>query len=313
MYNRIMKGVSFLKCIFIYNPVSGRGVVDSDLGYVIKMLHKKYDRVDVFESKSPDDVTNIARNACLEYDAIIFSGGDGTFNDIARGVASQSVRPPLGYIPTGTANDNARNLGIKRNVKKAVKTIISGKTIKHDVGMINDDYFMYALAMGACTKTPYTTEHKAKKILGRLAYVGNGINEFFTTPLSFVKVVTENDSLDIECPLLLVMNSKSVGGISFNRYGHLNDGTFDIIIIKDDTSRGRINILSTFIYGLFGKKWKKGAIFLTSSEFTIDVPDDVTWCVDGQKGPNGKITVKNLKGHLEIFVPKGKKKGEKDV
>lgn len=300
-----------MKCIYIYNPVSGRGVYDSDLGYIIKTLHKKYDSVDVRESKSPGDITQIASEACGVYDAIIFSGGDGTFNDVARGVAAQSVRPPLGYIPMGTGNDNARNLGIKRNVKKAVKTIISGKTIKHDVGMINDDYFMYVLAMGACTKTPYTTEHKAKKILGRWAYVANGINEFFTTPLSFVKVTTENDSFDIECPLLLVMNSKSVGGISFNRYGHLNDGTFDIIIIKDDTSKGRFNILSTFIYGLFGKKWKRGAIFLKSSEFTVDVPSDVTWCVDGQKGPSGKIIVKNLKGHLEIFVPKGKKNGVK--
>ena len=142
------------------------------------------------------------------YDAIIFSGGDGTFNEVARGVASQSRRPPLGYIPTGTTNDNARNLNIKRNVRKAVKTILEGKTIKHDVGMINDDYFMYVLATGACTATPYTTEHDAKKILGRLAYVANGVEEFFKAPMSDVKIVTEHETIDIKCPLLLIMNSK---------------------------------------------------------------------------------------------------------
>lgn len=296
-----------MKCIYIYNPVSGRGVGEYMLGYIIKNLHKKYDSVDVRQSKSSSDLIELARAACSSYDAIIFSGGDGTFNDVARGVASEARRPPLGYIPTGTANDNARNLGIKRNLRKAIKTILAGKTIKHDVGMINGDYFMYVLAFGACSATPYKTEHKVKKILGSFAYLSYGINEFFTTPVSFVKVKTETDDIEMECPLLLVMNSKSVGGITFNRYGHLNDGTFDIIIIKDDNAKGRFNILQTFIYGLFGRRWKKSAIFLKSSEFTITVPDDITWCVDGQKGPNGEITVKNLKGHLEIFVPRGKK------
>lgn len=296
-----------MKCIYIYNPVSGRGVDDYKLGYIIKNLHKKYDSVDVYQSKSPSDLTRLAKEACGKYDAIIFSGGDGTFNNVARGVSSQEVRPPLGYIPMGTSNDNARNLGIKKNVKKAVRTILAGKTMKHDVGMINDDYFMYVLAMGACTATSYTTEHKAKKILGRFAYVKAGLNEFFTTPVSYVKVTTESDTVEIMCPLLLVMNSKSVGGISFNRYGHLNDGTFDIIIIKDDTSKGRLNILQTFIYGLFGRRWKKSAIFLKSSEFKIEVSDEVVWDVDGEKGPTGVINVKNLKGHLEIFVPRGTK------
>ena len=36
----------------------------------------------------------------------------------------------------------------------------------------------------------------------------------------------------MEVPLLLVVNSINVGGMAFNRYGHLNDGLFDIILVR---------------------------------------------------------------------------------
>lgn len=299
-----------MKCIYIYNPNSGRGIDSRKLNYIVSTLKKKYDVVDVVASKSSQDLTQIAQKACKEYDAIIFSGGDGTFNDVARGVSSEPHRPPLGYIPMGTGNDNARNLKIKINVRKALKTILQGKTMMHDVGVMNGHYFMYVAGVGVCTATSYTTKQSAKKLLGRLAYVRDGLDEFFNTPVSYVKVTTENEIVEMASPLLLVMNSKGVGGIQFNRYGHLNDGTFDIIIIKDDPTKGRMNILSTFINGLLGYRWKKSAVFLRSREFTVEVGEHVTWVLDGQKGPDGVATFHNLQEHLEIFVPKGKKKGK---
>ena len=51
-------------------------------------------------------------------------------------------------------------------------------------------------------------------------------------------------------------------------------------------------------------------IFKANSK--IEVNKKATWCVDGEEGPKGNIEVENLKGHLEIYVPKNKiKKGKK--
>ena len=47
------------------------------------------------------------------YDVIVCSGGDGTLNEIVSAVAGYStVKPPIGYIPSGSTNDFARSLGI---------------------------------------------------------------------------------------------------------------------------------------------------------------------------------------------------------
>lgn len=295
-----------MKCVFIYNPKSGRGKILKKLDYIVSTLKQKFELVDVYESKSANDVTEKVKEFAKEYDAIIFSGGDGTFNNITCGLASEEVRPVLGYIPSGTANDIARNLGISRNVKKALKSIIDGAIFMHDVGKINDSYFMYVATIGACTGTSYTTKHTAKKFLGRLAYIKDGLDEFFKTPVSNIKYISEEKTLETTSPLLLVMNSKSVGGMSFNKYGHLNDGLFDVIFVNNDKTKGRLNIIWTFIYGLLGGRWKKCANLVRSKKFTIEVDNSVTWCVDGEEGPKGTVNIENLKGHLRIYVPKKK-------
>lgn len=302
-----------MRCIFIYNPISGRGKVFRYLEYIEKTLKKKFDEVVVYESKSSSDIKEVAEKSCQEFDAIVFSGGDGTFNDIVCGVSKSPIRPPLGYIPLGTGNDNSRNLRIPRNVKKALKIILEGETISHDIGKINDTYFTYVVALGACTGTSYTTRQKAKKILGRLAYVNNGINEFFSPNVKKVRIHANDTIIDTTVPLILIMNTISVGGMPFNRYGHLNDGKFDIVLINNGPAYGRLNIVFFFLLGLLGfRRSKRHSVTIQSNKIFIEVDDESTWCVDGEKGPNGSITIENLHNHIKIFAPKRKARRQKN-
>ncbi len=300
-----------MKCLFIYNPKSGRGKILKHLDYVVRELKKLYKNVDVYESKSSDDFIQNVRYASDKYDVIIFSGGDGTFNNVASGISRCEIRPILGYIPAGTACDIARNLKIPRNIKKALRVIKNGYTIKHDVGMINDDYFMYVIGIGACTGTSYTTKSTSKKFLGRLAYLKDGIDEFLHSPVNDVRIIIGNEVIEKRVPLLLILNTMSVGGIPFNRYCHLNDGLFDIVLINDGTNKGRFNILNYFLSGIFGVKNKKSAITYSASEFKVEVKENLNWCVDGEKGPVGNIIIKNLHEHLTIYAPKVKMKSKK--
>lgn len=297
-----------MKCFFIYNPESGRGKVKAKLNYIVNKLHKVYEVVDVYESKSSDNIKDIVKNVGSNYDSIIFSGGDGTFNHVCQGVCELDKRPSLGFIPTGTANDNARNLKIPLNIKGALRVILGQKTIMHDVGRINGNtYFMYVCALGACTGTPYTTRQKAKKILGKLAYIRNGLDEFFSPIVNDVTISCNGQKLSAKCPLLLVMNTITVGGIPFNRYGHLNDGLFDVVLVNDGYGYGRFNIIRYFLRGIFGFRKKRSAVFVRSNHIDIEIKDDLVWDLDGERGPSGNITIECLEKYLKIFVPKRKK------
>lgn len=292
-----------MRCIFLYNPKSGKGRIIYKLKYIKKTLEKKFDEVVLYGTKSTEDTIEMAKKACSDFDAVIFSGGDGTFNDVTCGVASQERRPILGYIPSGTVNDIARNLKISRNIKKALKVIVEGHTVFHDVGKINDRYFMYVSAIGTFTGVSYRTKHDVKKIFGQLAYAFDGLKDLVNPTLSTIKLKTENEEVIIDTPLLLVLNSISVAGIPFNKDGHLNDGKFDIIVVKKGVYKGLLNILRLFVLGILRLRRHHCINHYRSSSFTIEVEGQPQWTVDGEAGPKGSVKITNYHNYLQIYIP----------
>ena len=74
---------------------------------------------EAFLSKGPGDVTRIVHELCenglskaSSVLRIIILGGDGTFNEALQGITDFDC-VEIGYIPTGSSNDLARDLGIK--------------------------------------------------------------------------------------------------------------------------------------------------------------------------------------------------------
>jgi len=293
-----------MKCIFIYNPNSGKGKIKKKLSLIHKMLSKKYEYVEIYATKSGDDTIKIAHESCKEFDAIIFSGGDGTFNDVLTGISSSEKRPIIGYIPSGTVNDIARNLNIPRNIKKALEIVLEQNYIYHDVGMINNNYFMYVSAIGTFTGVSYRTKQQLKKVLGKVAYALDGIKDIINPKISKITIKTENTIMETKYPLILVLNSISVGGMRINKEGHLNDGKFDIIIVKNGISKGLFNIVKLFLFGVRKKSNAKHFTYLSSSEFEIIADDECVWCIDGEAGPKGSVKIKNLHNHIKIFTRK---------
>ncbi len=293
-----------MNCIFIYNPNSGKGKIVKYLDYITKTLKSKFDEVTLYATKSGEDTRLQASLACGKYDVLVFSGGDGTVNDIITGISVNENRPILGYIPSGTVNDISKNLRISRNPKKAVRNIVDGDIINHDVGMINDNYFMYVSAVGTFTGVSYRTAQHLKRKFGKIAYAVDGLKDIVSPKIVDLKISANGHNYKLLVPLVLIMNTKSVGGIAFNKYGHLNDGYFDIVIVKNGVNRGLANIAKLMIFGIRRKSLHKHFIFIKASDFTVTVPDDVTWCIDGESGPKGEVHIKNLHHHIRFFVPK---------
>ena len=73
-------------------------------------------------------------------------------------------------------------------------------------------------------------------------------------------------------------------------------------------------MIGFFILGLLGfRRGKRHSISIQSDKFVIEVDNDSTWCVDGEKGPSGPITIENLHNHIRIFAPKRKAKTQKNI
>ena len=302
-----------MKCLFAYNPVSGKGIIKNNIEYIVERLSEKFDEIDVYETKKAGDISLLVQNVATEYDVFVFSGGDGTFNEVVNGLAEQPVKPILGYIPTGTVNDIARSMGIKRKIKKALDVIINGTPKKFDLMKVNDKYAFYAVAYGAMTTCSYMADQIAKKKSGKMAYVGYILKhdmkfERFNVEYSYDDVKGQTDAV-----MIMVINSRSVSSFMLDKQAVLNDGLVDVVIVKEKFHkhelgffrrlRNTFKAVALFLFGFKNAKKNKNMVTFTTSNAHFKVSDNKSWNFDGEKGLDGEIQLKVLKEEITLIVP----------
>ncbi len=70
-------------------------------------------------------------------DLVCALGGDGTFNEVARGILASGRDLPMGVFPMGTANDQGKSFGIAAgpaNVEAQAAIVVKGYVRRIDVG-----------------------------------------------------------------------------------------------------------------------------------------------------------------------------------
>lgn len=280
-----------MKCLFLFNPKSGKEKISKNLDYITLRLKEKFSIVDVHPSSSKEDFINTAKDSCGKYDYLVFSGGDGSFNLVVNAIAEQDNQPILGYIPGGTCNDIAANMHLPtKSLKKCLDIIINNKFVKHDILKVNNEYCMYVAALGDFAELSYSTEHNVKKIFGRVAYYFSGLRTLVHKP-KFMRLYVEIDGIPFvfDSPLCLVLHSKFIAGLKFYSNGYLNDGKVDVIIVKGRYLRGLINIARLFIFGILKLKTEKVSYVFRSKKIVIECKDEKYWSFDGEKGMSGRL------------------------
>ena len=301
-----------MKCIFIYNPVSGNGKIAKKLDVIVNGLKEKYDVVDTYATKCSGDMTVKAREFATEYDAIVFSGGDGSFNEVLQGIGGLEKVPELGYIPSGTVNDIAHTLKIPKNIKKALKIITTGRLENLDCMLVNGErYVMYVVAAGAFTSATYTTPQTSKNHVGKIAYWFEGVKRNLKFQVFDVCCQNATECNHTHSVLISVMNSRFVAGFGLNKKASLQDGKIEVAIVPQKERPnffskigGFFSVAKLFLFGY--KKKKKPTKSLISAEgnsFDIEVGDDVVWNFDGEKGISGRIHIEVVPGKVRMIVP----------
>ena len=301
-----------VKCLFLYNPNSGRGKVVRKLDYIRKRLGEVYSQVDIIATSSGQDMEERAREGAGQaYDLILFAGGDGTFNNVLQGIEGSDVQ--LGYLPAGTANDVARSLHIPRSVRGALKVVFQGRSAQIDCLRVNGShYVVYVAALGSFVSVTYETAQKKKRRFGYLAYVFAVMKKLFKMKRFSVKITEGERTEELQSVLVLVMNGKRVAGCPANKRASMQDGKFEIAVIKQEKkpnffrNLGACFAIASVLLGGRRRNSKRVA-FLQGERFLLAPDGAPCWDFDGEKGPFGDIEVEILSRHIKLFVPKRKK------
>jgi diacylglycerol kinase (ATP) len=101
-------------------------------------------------------------------DAVIAAGGDGTFRAVATGAAD--TRLPVGFIPLGTGNILAYEIGIRKKARDLVDGLRNNPAIPVQGGRVNGDAFFLMVGAGFDAQIVNGLNYKTKRLLARAAY-----------------------------------------------------------------------------------------------------------------------------------------------
>lgn len=280
------------KVKIIENPSSGRQSVDRRLDKIIKMLIDDGYTVNKFQTRKKDDAMKETIKACGEdWDRIIVSGGDGTVNEVAKGIVYGGRKIPVAILSSGTVNDFANYLKIPKSSLEFYEMFKNGKILDVDLGRIDDNFFVNVAAGGLLSTVGYKVQPEAKLVLGRAAYYIEGLREITTQGLEPVhlKVESEEFSGEEDALLFLISNTTSIGGFKkIAPSADVTDGFLDVIIIKKSALPDMANIFINIFSGEHINH--PNVIYFKTRSIALSSKDEIHIDIDGEYG--GKLPAK---------------------
>jgi len=305
--------VKYLK--LIYNPFSGDKSFKFNLDPVIAVFQKAGFEVHIFRSMVEGDIDahlkSVSRAGLFQYDTIAVSGGDGSVNIVINAMMKYDIKAKLGIIPSGTANDFAAFLHIPSEPDLAARVIAGGKTVKSDLGAANGAYFINVCAAGHFANISQNIDTEFKNTLGKLAYYIKGLEQASGLVSMPLKITNSKAVYEGNFYLFVVLNSAGTGGIvNLVKNADIGDGEFDFIAVREGQF---IELASLFINLLKGEHLTDpAALYFRDSYIKIETngkninPELLETSLDGERGPDLPVEIKNIKKAITVYVPKSK-------
>ena len=178
--------------------------------------------------------------------SIVILGGDGTMNEALQGIPEQA-QVILGYIPTGSSNDLARDLNIPTDPTAALDLILhTGKPHAMDLGVLtysDGEVRRFAVSCGIGFDAAVCHEAIASHIkdtlnkfrLGKLTYVGIALKQIlFFRPFPMTALLDNGNKLKFSRTYFVsALNcSYEGGGLKLCPKAKAGDGFLDLCVVE---------------------------------------------------------------------------------
>ena len=218
-----------MKLLFIVNNRSGTNNTDWR-ATIEQYFQNSVHTVAIYELSEPCSVEEIKQKIHASgAERIIAVGGDGTVKLVAEIVAGTPL--PMGIVPAGSANGMAKELGIPIDTNAALGVAAEGLVTKIDVIRINGELCIHLSDIGFNAFVIKTFESMERR--GMWGYVKAAWRVLWRNRKMQVKIETDNAYVNREAQMIVLANASRYGtGAVINPGGKLNDGLFEIIVIR---------------------------------------------------------------------------------
>lgn len=277
-----------MKYIFIVNAIAGKGKYKKILPNIEKVCKdekREYEIKYITETLSGSD---IARQYKDEENIIYIVGGDGTLTRTLPGIVG--TKNKLAVIPSGSGNDTY----------KAIKTLPNGENLI-DLGKINDTYFINVACTGIDADVGNNIEVLRNTIIPTSQlYNASIVYTFIRFKFKKVLFKTNIKTISSKYSIISICNGGYYGG-GFNiaPKSQLTDGLLDIYYVE---KMNRLKMIPLLLKLKKGKHEGKRRVHkFRTSHIELEIEDDVTFNVDGEKLTNNKFVIDIIPNAITVY------------
>ncbi|HET8800940.1 MAG TPA: YegS/Rv2252/BmrU family lipid kinase [Marinobacter sp.] len=222
-------------------------------------------------------------------DVVMVAGGDGSVNTGAGLCLERDAT--LAVLPSGTANDFARNLALPEDPAELCRLVQVGAVQQVDVAEFDERLFLNVAHVGLGTLPARESEGSRKKLLGRFSYGVELLRSVRARRGFHAAIRCDQGYVRGRWLTIAVSSGAFFGGGNEIPGATINDGQLDVIAVKP---RPLIQLLLTFVMvRLTGKSPTRTStmIHLKGQHCRIETRKPKTITADGDEAGKTPMSV----------------------
>ena len=285
--------------LLVVNPISG-DIDKSEITAIVQSFadQKSYFLI-LYNTTGNADIEEIKKLYEIHKpERILVAGGDGTIKMVAE--AMQEFDIIIGILPAGSANGLAVDLNLPQTIEENLEIAFFDDYIEMDIICINGKKSIHLSDLGV--NAEMIKNYEDSTIRGKLGYALQTLYTLVDLDDPFVATITGDfPSVSTEARMIVIANSQKYGtGISINPNGKMDDGKFELVILKNMD----FVVLGKIIAGNSTLDINDVQIISTSkATITTNIP--VSFQIDGEYcGMETKLEVTIQPKQMKVAIPK---------
>jgi diacylglycerol kinase (ATP) len=287
------------KFLLVINPISG----DNDKTEMVSATreHAAKEGIEIIEYETTgDDDEGKIRDLYEEHapQRILVVGGDGTIKTVAEAVEHHDV--VIGVLPAGSANGLSVDLQLPKDLTEIIEIAFHNDYMEMDMVCINDKKSLHLSDIGA--NAELIRNYENSNIRGKLGYALQAINTITDLEEPFKATIeAEGNTIETEARMIVIANTKRYGtGVTINPIGIMDDGKFEIVILKNLD----LLFIGKILAGKISLEGNENVEIISTQQATITTNFPVCFQIDGEFcGEVDKLNVKILHKQMKVAIP----------
>jgi YegS/Rv2252/BmrU family lipid kinase len=284
--------------IFVVNPISGDLDKSDLIDAVGEFAVTNHFNLKIYETTGKNDAGEI-KKLYDQYtpERIVVAGGDGTIKMVAEAMENHDII--IGILPAGSANGLSVDLNLPTTIEENLKIAFLNHYIEMDMICINGKKSIHLSDIGI--NADLVKNYEESNFRGFWGYALQAYTTLVDSNEPFIATITANkETVKHIARIVVIANSQKYGtGVTINPNGAMNDGKFELVILKSLD----LLLLGKIITGNMPID-SDDVVIISTDKAEIKTNYPVNFQIDGEYcGAQTSLEIHILHKQMKIAVP----------